>query len=38
VRAILRTDEPPSLVGISLAFQWRAPDTLALALALREGG
>ncbi|HEY3352349.1 MAG TPA: cobalamin-dependent protein [Polyangia bacterium] len=29
---------PPVLVALSLAFQWRAPDFLALALALRERG
>src|SRR5262245_45391301 len=37
VRAVC-TDEPPLLVGLSLAFQWRAKDFLALAMALREGG
>ncbi len=31
-------DDPPLLVGISLAFQWRAPDFLALAVGLRELG
>ncbi len=36
--AILGADEPPLLVGISLAFQWRAPDFLALAIGLREEG
>jgi len=30
--------EPPLVVGISLAFQWRARDFLALAVALREAG
>jgi hypothetical protein len=35
---ILGADEPPLLVGISLAFQWRAPDFLALAIGLREEG
>jgi len=30
--------EPPLCVGISLAFQWRARDFLALAVALRERG
>src|SRR5438132_9434111 len=30
--------DPPLLVGLSLAFQWRAKDFLALALALREAG
>ncbi|HYO59975.1 cobalamin B12-binding domain-containing protein, partial [Archangium sp.] len=38
VERIARTDEPPLLVGISMAFQWRAPDMLALAVALREAG
>ena len=33
-----RADEPPLAVGLSLAFQWRAPDFLALAVALREAG
>src|SRR5262249_18330418 len=36
--AILNAEEPPVVVGISLAFQWRARDFLALAVALREGG
>src|SRR3954467_14785542 len=31
-------EDPPLLVGLSLAFQWRAKDFLALALALREAG
>ena len=30
--------ENPDIVGLSLAFQWRAQDFLALAVALREGG
>ncbi len=30
--------EPPLLVGLSLAFQWRAKDFLALAMALRQAG
>ena len=38
VRGVLEADEPPLMVGLSLAFQWRAPDMLALAVALREGG
>lgn len=38
VQAILTAPEPPLMVGLSLAFQWRALDMLALALALREGG
>jgi anaerobic magnesium-protoporphyrin IX monomethyl ester cyclase len=29
---------PPTVVGLSLAFQWRAKDFLALALALRDAG
>src|SRR5262245_2774871 len=29
---------PPLLVGLSLAFQWRAKDFLALAMALRQMG
>ena len=36
--AILEAPEPPLLVGLSLAFQWRAMDLLALAMALREQG
>lgn len=28
----------PSVVGVSLAFQWRANDFLAFVVALREGG
>lgn len=38
LRAILEAPVPPAVVGISLAFQWRAKDFLALAVALREGG
>jgi len=38
VRAITAADEPPFAVGLSMAFQWRAPDFLALAVALREEG
>lgn len=34
--AITQAPEPPLLVGLSLAFQWRAPDFVALAVALRE--
>jgi len=30
--------EPPLLIGLSLAFQWRARDFLALAMALRQTG
>jgi anaerobic magnesium-protoporphyrin IX monomethyl ester cyclase len=36
--AVLEAPEPPLAVGISLAFQWRAGDFLAFAVALREGG
>jgi len=35
---ILSLPDPPLVVGISLAFQWRAKDFLALAMALREAG
>jgi anaerobic magnesium-protoporphyrin IX monomethyl ester cyclase len=35
---ILSAPEPPLCVGVSLAFQWRAQDFLALAVALRQGG
>ena len=38
LQAILTAEEPPLMVGISLAFQWRAKDCLALAVALREQG
>jgi anaerobic magnesium-protoporphyrin IX monomethyl ester cyclase len=37
LQTILSCPEPPAVVGISLAFQWRARDFLALAVALREG-
>jgi radical SAM superfamily enzyme YgiQ (UPF0313 family) len=37
-RALVEAPAPPLLIGLSLAFQWRAPDMLALALSLREGG
>lgn len=36
--AILDAPVPPAVVGLSLAFQWKAPDTLALALELRSRG
>jgi radical SAM superfamily enzyme YgiQ (UPF0313 family) len=36
--AIVTAAEPPLLIGISLAFQWKATDTLALAMAIRERG
>jgi len=35
---IVSAPEPPLLVGLSLAFQWRARDFLALAIALRQRG
>ena len=35
---LLESGEPPALVGLSLAFQWRAKDFLALAVALRQHG
>ena len=38
VAQILGGPEPPLLVGLSLAFQWRAMDFLALAMALRAAG
>src|SRR5947207_484701 len=34
----LGSSEPPVLVGLSLAFQWRAQDVLALAMALKQAG
>ncbi|MGZ3477256.1 MAG: B12-binding domain-containing radical SAM protein [Polyangiales bacterium] len=36
--AVMEAEERPMLVGISLAFQWRARDFLAYAVALREVG
>lgn len=38
VTRILDADEPPVCVGLSLAFQWRALDMLAVAMALKNGG
>jgi len=38
LEAILGASDPPRVVGLSLAFQWKAPDTLAFAMALRERG
>lgn len=38
VERIITAPAPPLLVGISMAFQWRATDMLALAVALREAG
>ena len=34
----LSAGAPPGLVAVSLSFQWRAHDALALTLALRQGG
>lgn len=36
LEAVLAAPEPPLVVGISLAFQWRAQDFLAFAVALRQ--
>jgi anaerobic magnesium-protoporphyrin IX monomethyl ester cyclase len=36
--AVLDASPAPLVVGLSLAFQWRAQDFLALAVALRESG
>lgn len=38
VRAIAEADEPPLMIGISVAFQWRAVEMLAAALGMREAG
>ncbi|MER2560993.1 MAG: radical SAM protein [Myxococcaceae bacterium] len=38
VAQLTSTDEPPFLIGLSLAFQWRAMDLLGLAIALKEAG
>lgn len=38
VDTIMAAAVPPSVVGLSLAFQWKATDTLALAVALRARG
>lgn len=38
LEAILARPEPPLAVALSLAFQWRALDFLALALGLRDRG
>lgn len=38
LNTILMAPEAPLIVGLSLAFQWRAMDLLAVAMALREGG
>lgn len=38
LQAIPAREGAPSMVGLSLSFQWRARDFLALAVALREKG
>lgn len=38
LRTLMPAAEPPSLIGLWLASACRAPDTLALAVALRERG
>jgi anaerobic magnesium-protoporphyrin IX monomethyl ester cyclase len=38
LESILGAKDPPTVVALSLAFQWRAADFLALAVALRERG
>jgi anaerobic magnesium-protoporphyrin IX monomethyl ester cyclase len=38
ITAVVDADTPPLIVGISLAFQWRARDFLAYAMALRDAG
>lgn len=38
LRSIAMADEPPMVVGISVAFQWRAVEMLAVAMGLREAG
>jgi hypothetical protein len=38
IRRITEADEPPMAIGISVAFQWRAVEMLALAMGLREHG
>jgi anaerobic magnesium-protoporphyrin IX monomethyl ester cyclase len=38
LRRVLQAETPPLVVGLSLAFQWRAKDFLALSVALRDGG
>lgn len=35
---IVGRDEPPRLVGVSLAFQWRALEMMSLVMGLRERG
>ncbi|HEY4121613.1 MAG TPA: radical SAM protein [Byssovorax sp.] len=38
IARVVSAPEPPVVVGVSLAFQWRASDFLAFAAALRELG
>ncbi len=38
IAAITAAERPPLVVGVSLAFQWRAPDFLAFVIGLRETG
>lgn len=38
VQTVLGRSPAPIVVGLSLAFQWRAQDFLAIAVALREAG
>ena len=38
VMRIMSAPRPPVVVGLCLAFQWRAKDFLALAMALRQSG
>lgn len=38
VRRVRAASTPPLLVAVSLAFQWRAEEVMALVLALRESG
>jgi radical SAM superfamily enzyme YgiQ (UPF0313 family) len=38
ISSVIQADSPPLVVGISLAFQWRARDFLAYAMALRDAG
>ncbi|HLK90847.1 MAG TPA: cobalamin-dependent protein [Polyangia bacterium] len=38
IATIAGAERPPLLVGVSLAFQWRAPDFLAFVMGLRETG
>ncbi|MCA9649626.1 MAG: cobalamin B12-binding domain-containing protein [Myxococcales bacterium] len=38
IEDIVGRDDPPMLVGIQLAFQWRAIEMMSLAMGLRERG